>query len=67
MILRSFLLYNKVIQLYTYTHPFFFRFFAYIDYHRILGRVPCATQQAPLASPFIYHSVLMPVVFSQQR
>ena len=27
-----------------YTHPFFFRFFLHIDYHRILGRVSCAIQ-----------------------
>ena len=31
--------YNKVIQLYIYTHPFASRFFSHIDYHRILGRV----------------------------
>ena len=35
--LGSFLLYNKVTQLYMYTRPFFFRFFSHIDYHRILG------------------------------
>ena len=43
--LWHFLLYNKVIQLYMYTHPFFCRFFSHIGYHRILGRVPCAVQQ----------------------
>ena len=25
-----------------YTHPFSFQFFSHLDYHRILGRVPCA-------------------------
>ena len=28
-----------------YTHPSFFRFFSHVDYHRILGRVPCAIEQ----------------------
>ena len=36
---------KKVIQLHIYTHPF--RFFSHIDYHRIVGRVPCAIQQVP--------------------
>ena len=31
---------KKMIQLYIYTHLFFFRFFSHTDYHRILGRVP---------------------------
>ena len=34
----QFLLYNKVVQLYMYTHPFSFTFFPHINYHRILGR-----------------------------
>ena len=46
--LRSFLLYNQVIQLYLHTHPFFFRFFSHIDDHRILGRVLWAVQQVPV-------------------
>ena len=33
---------TTVIQSCTYTHPFPFRFFFHIDYHRILGRVLCA-------------------------
>ena len=41
-----------MIQLYIYTHPFFFRFFSHVDYHRILGRVPCAVQQVPIGQPF---------------
>ena len=49
-----------MIQLSTYTHPFSCRLFPHIDYHRILGRVLCATQQVPLANHFIYHSVPMP-------
>ena len=36
------------IQVYTYTHPFSFRFFSHIDYHRIQGRVLCALQQVPV-------------------
>ena len=36
---------NKVIKLHMYTHPFSFRFFSHIDYHRILGRVLCAIEQ----------------------
>ena len=38
----------QVIQLYVYVHPFFLRFFSHIDYHRILGRVPCAIEQVPI-------------------
>ena len=40
--------YNKVIQLYIYTYPFFFRFFSNVDSHRILGRVFCAIQRVPV-------------------
>ena len=40
-----FLLYNEVIRLYVYTHPFYFRFFSYTDYHRELSRVLCAIEQ----------------------
>ena len=39
-----FLLYNKVIQLYMYMHPFSFRFFFHIEYHKILSRALCAMQ-----------------------
>ena len=46
--LWSFLLYNKGIQLYVYTHPFSFRCFSHIGYYRILGRVLCAMQQVPI-------------------
>ena len=47
---------------YTYTHPFFFKFFSHKDYHRILGRVPCAIYILTLlASHSIYHSVHMPI------
>ena len=35
--------YRKMIQLYIYS--FFFRFFAHIDYHRILSRDPSALYQ----------------------
>ena len=35
------LLYN-MIQSYIYFYSYFFRFFIYIDYYRILSRVPCA-------------------------
>ena len=45
-------LYNKVNQLYIYTYAFFFRFFSYIDYHRILSKVLCATQQVSVDHPF---------------
>ena len=46
------LLYNKVIHLYMYTHPFSFRFFPHIDYHRISGRILCARQQVPTGQSF---------------
>ena len=51
----KFLLYNKVIQLYT--HPFF----SHIDYHKILGGVPCATQQVPTGQSFHRPHVHVPV------
>ena len=41
-----------MIQLYKYTHPFSFRFFSHIDYHRILGRILCAIQQIPVGQSF---------------
>ena len=50
--LWSFLLYHEVIQLHGYTHPFFFRFFSYINHHGILGRAACAIQQVPLGQSF---------------
>ena len=28
-----------------YTHPFSFRFFSHIDYHKIFGKVLCGIQQ----------------------
>ena len=31
--------YSKVIQLYKYIQPFFFRFFFHVSYYRILSRV----------------------------
>ena len=55
------MLYNKVIQLYMYTHPFSFRSLSYMYYHRILGRVLSAIQQVPLAKHSIYLSVHMAV------
>ena len=38
-------------------NPFSFRVFSHVDHHRILGRVPCALQQCPVASQPIPHSV----------
>ena len=35
-----FLVYSKVIQLYIYISPFFFRFFSHTGYYGILSRVP---------------------------
>lgn len=34
--------YRKVIQLYKYVYQFFFKFFSYLSYHRILSKVSCA-------------------------
>ena len=36
--------YSKVNQLYIDMYLFFFRFCSHIGYHRVLSRVPCATQ-----------------------
>lgn len=52
-VLWSFLLHNKVRRLSTDTHPFFFRRFSRIDYHRLGGRVPCAVQSVHIP-PFAY-------------
>ena len=43
--LCQFQVYSKVIQLYIYIQPLFFRFFSHIGYYRILSRVPCAIQE----------------------
>ena len=51
-LLWSFRLYNKAIQLYMYTYPFSFRFFSHIDYHRILGRVPCVIRRVSIGQSF---------------
>ena len=39
--------YSKVIQLYIYKYPFFFRFFARIAYYRALSGVSCTIQWLP--------------------
>jgi len=59
--LWSFLLYNKVIQLYTYTRPFFFRFFPHIDYPRILGRVSVLYGRSLLTIHSVLISVNVPI------
>ena len=43
--MHQFQVYSKVIQLYIYMYPFFFKFFSHLDYYRVLSRVPCAIQQ----------------------
>ena len=45
-------MYNKVIQFYMYTQPFFFQFFSQIDHHRTLGGVLCAIQQVSIGQSF---------------
>ena len=50
--LWSFLLYNKVLQLYMCTHPSFLRYFSHIDDHGTLGRALCAVPQVPVGQPF---------------
>ena len=52
MVDLQFLPYNKAIQLYMYTYPFFLRIFSHTGYHRILRGVPWATQQVPVDHPF---------------
>ena len=47
-----FLLYNKVIQLYMYTHLFFFGFFYCVNFCRTLDGVPCVIQQVPVGQSF---------------
>ena len=37
---------------YIHTYPFSLRFFSHVDYHRIPGRVLCATQQVPIGPLF---------------
>ena len=52
-------MYNKVIELYIYLYPLFFRFFSHIGHYRALGRVPCAILycRSLLVVYFIYRSV----------
>ena len=37
--------YSKVVQLYIYVYPFFFRCFSNVGYYRILSRITCAIQK----------------------
>ena len=36
------LVYSKVIQLYIHMYLFFFKFFSYLGYYRILSSISCA-------------------------
>ena len=40
----SFLLYNKVNQLFVYIYPLFFGFPSHLGHYRAFSRVPCAIQ-----------------------
>ena len=60
------LLCNNVIQLRMYTHPFFFRFFSHIDYHRIMGGVPYAVQQVPVSQSFHIIPYLIMCIWQSQ-
>ena len=51
--LCQFQVYSKLIQLYVYIYPFFFRFFSHVGYYRLLSRVPCAVQQVLVADLFL--------------
>ena len=51
-------MYSKVIQLYTHTSLFFFRFFSHIGYYRILSRVPCTIHSVSVGYLF-YECVLV--------
>ena len=51
-ILWYFLLCNKVIQSYIYTHLFSLRFYYHIDYHQMLARVPWVIQKIPVGQSF---------------
>ena len=43
-VLRYFLLYSKVNQLYVYIYLLFFGFLYHLGHYRALRRVPCAIQ-----------------------
>ena len=49
-----FQVYSKVIQLYIYKYLFFFNFFSYLGYYRILSSIPCALQQVPVCRVHLY-------------
>ena len=51
-----FLLYNKVNQLYMYTHPFLFRIFSHIGFTEYWVGFPVLHSRSWLASHSIYHS-----------
>ena len=42
----SFQVDSKLIQVYTYTYLFFFRFFSSMGRYRVLRRIPCAVPEA---------------------
>ena len=76
IIMYEILLYNRMIHLYMYTHPFSFKFFSLC--HKILGRILCATQQVPIipvpqcahANPKLLppvHPSLPPVPFGNHK
>ena len=83
MMLCEFQVYSKMLQLYLYMYPFFFRFFTHIGYYRILNQGPCANKVGPcwlfilyivvcICNPkfLIYPSLLTPLKLtlqSQQR
>ena len=48
-----------MVQLYIYTHLFFFKFFSHLGYYRIASRVPCAIQQVLVYYYFIFSNVYM--------
>ena len=56
--LCSFLLYSKVIQLYIYKHPFFFRFFSHPGYW---VEFPVLYSRSPLTIHAIENSEYMPI------
>ena len=60
----------SAVQVIMYTYPFFCRLFSHMDFHRILGRVPCVVQHVPVDQLFnipqcAYANPKLPVLLRQ--
>ena len=58
-------MYSKVIQLYIYMYPFFFKIFSHLGYYRILSSFPVLYSRSLLVIYFKHSRVYMSIPNSQ--